>query len=244
MINTCRSNNVRVYADAVVNHMSGNGNDMLPTHCSGDTYWGNKNSSNGSPFYTQGYAYTQVNTTGLPPGTEFPAAPYGPLDFHCARALNSWTDPFILNYGWLVNLCDLNTEKDNVRQRIADYFTALLGIGFSGFRVDAAKHISPDNLAAILAKFKFSLGGSDLPADFITYLEVIIGGEKDLLMCQQNSYNYGQYFHDTMGRAGLSESDINKVKIWSSDYPKEFPICGYWTIPSERLAIQNDCHDD
>jgi len=47
-----------------------------------------------------------------------------------------------------------------------------------------------------------------------------------------------------MKKAGLSDSDIFKVKIWSSDYPKEFPICGYWVIPSERLAIQNDCHDD
>jgi len=27
------------------------------------------------------------------------------------------------------------------------------------------------------------LGGGELPDDFITYLEVIIGGEKDLLMC-------------------------------------------------------------
>lgn len=35
MINTCRSHNVRVYADAVINHMDGNGNDMHPTHCSG-----------------------------------------------------------------------------------------------------------------------------------------------------------------------------------------------------------------
>jgi alpha-amylase len=32
--------------------------------------------------------------------------------------------------------------------------TDLLAVGFSGFRIDAAKHISPDNLAAILAKFK------------------------------------------------------------------------------------------
>jgi hypothetical protein len=27
------------------------------------------------------------------------------------------------------------------------------------------------------------MGGGELPDDFITYLEVIIGGEKDLLMC-------------------------------------------------------------
>lgn len=76
---------------------------------------------------------------------------------------NSWTDPFILNYGWLVNLVDLNTESEYVRQRIADYFTDLLSIGFSGFRMDAAKHISPDNLAQIFKKFKKNLGGNDLP---------------------------------------------------------------------------------
>lgn len=56
MIQTCRKNGVRVYADAVVNHMTGSGNDVLmhrnPVgggHCQ---YWGQKNSSAGSPFYT------------------------------------------------------------------------------------------------------------------------------------------------------------------------------------------------
>lgn len=73
-----------------------------------------------------------------------------------------------------------------MRQRIADYFTDLLSIGFSGFRIDAAKHISPDNLAHIFAKFKANLGGGDLPDDFMTYLEVIIGGEKQLLMCDDS----------------------------------------------------------
>ena len=100
-----------------------------------------------------------------------------------------------------------------MRQRIADYFTDLISIGFSGFRIDAAKHISPTNLAAILAKFKSNLGGS-LPDDFITYLEVIIGGEKDLLMCQSNPYNFGQNFAEFMKQAGFSDSDVNKVKIW------------------------------
>jgi len=78
----------------------------------------------------------------------------------------------------------------------------------------------------------------------MTYLEVIIGGEKDLLMCNPGDYNYGQSFEEKMRAAGLSDSDIAKVKIWSSAYPKEFPICGYWAIPSERMAVQNDCHDD
>lgn len=89
-------------------------------------------------------------------------------------------------------LTDLDTESEYVRERIAAYFTDLLSIGFSGFRMDAAKHIQPPSIAAILAKFKANLGGGELPDDFVTWLEVLLGGEKDLLMCNANSgYNYG-----------------------------------------------------
>ena len=47
-----------------------------------------------------------------------------------------------------------------------------------------------------------------------------------------------------MKEEGLSDDDIYKIKIWSSDYPKEHPACGRWMIPSERFAAQQDCHDD
>ena len=248
MINTCRSNNVRVYADAVVNHMTGCGNDQFVDHRSASgsacNHWSKKGSTAGSPFFTHCYQYQNSSVSGVRPGTEFPAVPYGPLHFHCERSLNSWTDPLILNAGWLVGLCDLNSEDEYVRQRIADYFTDLLGMGFSGFRIDAAKHISPDNLAHIFYKFKQNLGGGELPDDFFTYLEVILGGEKDLLMCTDNSYCYGKTFETIMSAAGLSATDIYKIKIWSSDYPKEFPICGSWVIPSEREVAQLECHDD
>jgi alpha-amylase len=248
MIDTCRKNNVRVYADAVINHMTGSGNDMFPDHrnqAGGScVHWTNKNSSAGSPWYTHGYQYQNSTFSDKRPGLEYPSVPYNPSHFHCERSLNSWTDPFYLNYGWLVGLADLKTESDYVRQRIADYLTDLLSIGFSGFRIDAAKHISPDNLSAIFKKLKDNLGGGDLPEDFISYLEVIIGGEKDLLMCNENSYNFGTYFEKAMTKSGMSESDISKIKIWESDYPKEFPICGYWSISSERYAIGLDCHDD
>jgi len=55
--------------------------------------------------------------------------------------------------------------------------------------------------------------------------------------------NFGQNFARTMKNKGLSDNDIFKIKIWSSDYPKEYPICGHWIIPSERIVIQNDDHD-
>jgi alpha-amylase len=80
-------------------------------------------------------------------------------------------------------LADLDTESDYVRERIAAYLTDIISIGFSGFRIDAAKHIMPDSIAAILGNLKRNLGGGDLPADFMTYLEVLIGGEASLLEC-------------------------------------------------------------
>jgi alpha-amylase len=96
---------------------------------------------------------------------------YGPTDFHCERPLNSWTDPLDLNAGWLTGLTDLNTEKDSVQERIAAYLTDMIGVGFSGFRIDAAKHIRPPDLVAIFAKLRRNLGGQ-FPPDFITWLEV------------------------------------------------------------------------
>jgi alpha-amylase len=46
-----------------------------------------------------------------------------------------------------------------------------------------------------------------------------------------------------MGKAGLTSSEISKIKIWSSDFPKEHPVCGKWILPSERFVIQYDDHD-
>lgn len=109
-INKCRSLGVRMYADAVINHMTGGGNDANPYHRNPDAgcaQWGTKNSSlsinsvgtapdsGPSPMYTQCYSYTEGKYTGLPPSQEFPAAHLGPTDFHCERSLNSWTGSYL-----------------------------------------------------------------------------------------------------------------------------------------------------
>ena len=247
MINTCRQHGVRVYTDAVINHMAGNGNDMYADHrnnVGSCVHWGPKAGSAGSPWWTTGWQYENNAYTGKRPGLEFPSVPYTASDFHCERSLNSWTDANILNTGWLSGLTDLNTEKEYVQQRIADYITDMLSMGVSGIRVDAAKHISPADLAQIFKKLKDNLGGGELPDDFTAYLEVLFGGEKDLLMCGGGDYSYGSPFVNKLKAAGLSDGDVDKIKIWGSDYPKEFPICGYWEITPKRHAIGLDCHDD
>ncbi|KAK2955665.1 putative Pancreatic alpha-amylase [Blattamonas nauphoetae] len=246
MINTCRSVGVRVYADAVVNHMTGNGNDASfhRNPNSGCTYWPPKNSSAGeniSPYYTPAYTYGYNDWNGKANNAlEFPGVPYGPMDFHCDKALNSWSDPYLLNTGWLSGLCDLDTSKDYVRQRIADYFVDLLSIGFSGFRIDAAKHIHPKDLAAIFAKFKANLGGN-IPEDWITWLEVLTGGEAYLLV-RDSQYSYTTGLTREMKAVGLSDSDIEKVKIWWCGYPNE-PNNDEGTLSRTRKVIQNDDHD-
>ena len=129
---------------------------------------------------------------------ELPAVPNIPSDFHCERVLSSWQEPEALNYGWLTGLTELNTEKEYARQHTADCLTDLFSVGVSGVRIDAAKLISPANLAVIFKKLKDNMGGGELPDDFTAYLEVLFGGGKDLLFCNDNNYNYGATFEKKM----------------------------------------------
>ncbi|KAG9397163.1 Alpha amylase catalytic domain [Carpediemonas membranifera] len=245
MITECRKQGVRVYADAVINHMTGCGNDAnwahRDNHC---TTWPGKQTTaaNMSPYYTECFDYIPNDNTGLPWMEEFPGAAWQSVDFHCQRALNSWTDPLDLDAGWLTGLTDLNTGRDNVRGRLADYLTQLLGAGFTGFRVDAAKHIKPESLAAIFGNLRRNLGGK-LPEDFFCYLEVLTGGEKDMLLCDGSSgYNYGEELVGHLQKQGFDADDIDKIKIWFSPFPND-PNGACGKISRKRLVIENDDSD-
>jgi alpha-amylase len=48
------------------------------------------------------------------------------------------------------------------------------------------QHIKPDDLVAIFAKLRRNVGGT-LPEDFITWWEILLGGEAQMLMCDENS---------------------------------------------------------
>ncbi|TFK22386.1 alpha amylase [Coprinopsis marcescibilis] len=242
MINACRRAGVRVYADAVVNHMSAQGTDVQNHRDGNCRYYSGHNATENSPYYTSGNTFLNSPFTGTRPTFEFPAVPFGPTDFHCERALNSWTDGHVITRGWLVGLTDLNTEKPYVQDRIATYFVDLLSIGFSGFRIDAAKHIGPASTTTILGRVKGKMGGS-FPADFITWLEVLMGGEGGLLACDGGEWSWYTNLDNKLAAAGISSQDIQKVKVWSSDYPLYMPLCGRWILPPSRFAVQNDDHD-
>lgn len=63
----------------------------------------------------------------------------------------------------LSGMPDMATERDHVRTMLGNYLKTLLDMGVYGFRIDAAKHMQPDDISAILGK------AGNPPA----YLEVI-----------------------------------------------------------------------
>jgi alpha-amylase len=97
----------------------------------------------GSGTGTGGTVYTKYNYPGW----------YSDPDFHsCRTSITDYTNRTNVQECELVGLADLNTGSDYVRGKIAGYLSDLSSLGVDGFRIDAAKHISETDLAAIKAK--------------------------------------------------------------------------------------------
>lgn len=82
----------------------------------------------------------------------YPSVPWTAADFHSNCGVSNYNDAANVQLCELVGLADLRTEADSVRQRIADYLIALHAEGVAGFRVDAAKHMQPRDIDAIVAR--------------------------------------------------------------------------------------------
>ncbi|MCC2277167.1 alpha-amylase family protein [Streptomyces sp. ET3-23] len=92
---------------------------------------------------TGGTAYTKYNY----PGT------YGDADFHtCRKPVGNYADRSDVQNCELVGLADLDTGSEHVRDREAQYLDDLLSLGADGFRIDAAKHMAADDLAAVKSR--------------------------------------------------------------------------------------------
>nr|BAA01600.1 maltopentaose forming amylase [Pseudomonas sp.] len=76
---------------------------------------------------------------------------YGSQDFHHpVCAITNYGDANNVQNCELSGLQDLNTGSSYVRGKISDYLVDLVQMGVKGLRVDAAKHISPTDLGAII----------------------------------------------------------------------------------------------
>jgi alpha-amylase len=83
---------------------------------------------------------------------EYPGT-YGDSDFHaCRKDISDYGNRENVQTCELVSLSDLDTGSDKVRSTIAEYLDGLKEMGVDGFRIDAAKHMSADDVKAVKGK--------------------------------------------------------------------------------------------
>lgn len=122
MVQRCNSVGVKIYADMVVNHTARSGDGGTGV---GGTQW---------------WPWNHPNL-------------YSSQDYHNNNCeINDYGNAWEVYNCELSGLPDLNTGSAYVQDTIAGYFNKLQEIGIQGFRLDAAKHIHPDDISSILSK--------------------------------------------------------------------------------------------
>ncbi|GAA1973543.1 hypothetical protein GCM10009718_06820 [Isoptericola halotolerans] len=123
MVDTCADAGVGIVVDAVINHTTG--------------------ANVGSGTGVAGSPYGLDHFPGL----------YGAADFNdCRTNISDYRDRYQVQNCRLLSLQDLRTGSEHVRDTLAAYFDDLLGMGVSGFRIDASKHMPAADLEAIKAR--------------------------------------------------------------------------------------------
>jgi alpha-amylase len=145
--------------------------------------------SAGAGTGSAGTVYTKYEYPGL----------FGLADFHPPCTVDDYQREANVQDCELVGLADLNTGLPEVRRKLADYLLSLVRVGVAGFRIDAAKHMQPVELDAILDRVNEDAAAEGLPRPY-WFAEVIDhGGE---------AVEAGDYFglaHGTGGAADITE---------------------------------------
>ena len=152
MVTTCKAAGVGIVVDAVINHTSG---------------FANKDTVG-----VGGSKYDAVNQS-------FPDAGYTKDDFHkSTESIGTYKKAEVVWNNRLVGLLDLDTSSKHVQQTLGAYFAYMLKLGVAGFRVDAVKHMSPQDVKGIKAAAAKAAGTTP---DKIWWMQETIGapGEED-----------------------------------------------------------------
>ncbi len=122
-----------IYVDAIINHMAVR-----------------------EPFVGTGGSEFNPGS-GAPYEESYPAVPYTGDNFNgdneCpTESLNveDFMDELAVRNCRLYGLRDLQIDQEYVREKLQDYLNDLIQMGVAGFRIDAAKHMWPDELSKVL----------------------------------------------------------------------------------------------
>lgn len=125
MSRRCNDNGVRIYADVVLNHMSGV--TSMPV---------------------MGTAGTKAD----PKKFSYPGVPYKRVHFHKPCEIVDFSNSTLLRNCQISGQNDLNQTHEHVRTKIIDYMNELIELGVAGFHIDKANHIRPSDLEVIFSR--------------------------------------------------------------------------------------------
>ncbi len=177
MIERCHNAGVKIYADAVINHMA----SCRPACDTAQPQYGDEGVA-GSRYALGAYRFTDLFATqdeARVPGA-MDAYEYGHFH-HLCEQVSDWNNAWQVQHCELERLADLATGREDVRATIANYLATLFVLGIDGVRIDAAKHLSPGDLNSILWKAataaNVSIEGTDInpgaPRTVVVFQEYI-----------------------------------------------------------------------
>jgi alpha-amylase len=185
MVQTCHDAGVDVWADAVINHMTGQDDP--------GTGWA------GSPYSHYEYPGTWTDADfhhcGLTPDDD----------------IASYQDAAQVQTCELVNLADLATETDHVRSTLAAYLDDLLSLGVDGFRIDAAKHIAADDIAEVVAGLP---DGTGIAQEVIRGSGEPVTPEQYLGNGQVYEFAYGRELRGVLAGSPRLALDLGSSSTW------------------------------
>lgn len=126
MVDRCNLVGIRIYVDIVPNHMTAKTGQIIGT----------------------GGSTADVDKR------HYPAIPYELEHFHHVCEINNYNNAAEVRNCELAGLPDLNQGNAHVREKIVEFMNHVITIGVAGFRVDASKHMWPNDLAEIYKNLK------------------------------------------------------------------------------------------
>ncbi len=188
----------------------------------------------GSGIGSAGSAYTKYS---------YPAVPFTQTDFHAPCGIDSYNSAFQVQNCELVGLSDLRTEDATVRERIADYLIALNALGIAGYRVDAAKHMTPRDVDAILARVNAAAAAAGRARPYV-FLEIISNAGEAVTtppyygvgyasggVADVSDFQYGYRLTDAF--SGRNGGTLNGLTLQSPG-----------SLPSDKSVVFVDNHDN
>nr|XP_006819823.1 PREDICTED: alpha-amylase-like [Saccoglossus kowalevskii] len=179
MVDRCNKAGVRIYADVVINHMTG------------------KNAGHG-----YGIGGNKFNASSK----SYPAVPYKYEHFNgqdtCKSddgLVHNYTNPEEVRNCNLLGLLDLRLDMDHVREMVTNYMNDLIDMSVAGFRIESAKYMWPSDLEYVYSKLQ-DLNTTYFPSNsqpFI-YQEIVDLGDNEGISYREytdygcvTEFNYG-----------------------------------------------------